>query len=165
MADNEDRNDDMDDDLPESLEELAALVENIEAEQRDIAATADEMKSLIGGASSPERVAILRMFEILQNSVMPILSTLANTTAVAVTDLFNEIDSGSDSMLLKEDADMISAALLGAAQIMAAYEAENSSEDVKQRCQSVGEAITKSLKRIQEITIEDDDKEEDEELN
>jgi hypothetical protein len=160
MADDE-RNDtepdELDDDLPESIQELVGLVDSIEDEQRDVAAACSEIKQAIGLGNSTEKAAILKLCDILDASVMPVLSSLALNTAHAAADLFEEIEAGEESMLLEVDAKLISSALLGAAQIMAAYEAETSSEEGKAQCQAVGESITKALTRIKEITVEDDE--------
>lgn len=166
----EEEREDTDEELPEGLENIIALVESIEEESAEISSMRDEVRQAIGIPSTAEGGAILKLCDMLVETVVPMIHGVAEATRNAVADLFDEIQSNEDSLLTPEDAAKFSNAFLGAAQLIAQLEASTSDEEVKKQCQGVGEAISGCLKRIGEIVLveedeDEEDKDEEEDLN
>jgi len=165
MSDEQD--DDLNDELPEKVQALVDLIPGIDGEAADMASTHEELSKLLGGASSPTNVAILRIAASLDNSVIPMIKEVAVAAAEAIIEVLNEIEPSMDSQLTREDAELITAPFLGLIQIMAKFEV-TASEEEKKLCQQIGEASVKALARIKEITMvedEEDEKDDDKESN
>jgi hypothetical protein len=157
MVDEEhdDTTEETDDDLPEGIVDLRSLSEDIEQEYTEMKRVESEIRTLLGGGSSPERVAILKIFDLLINTVMPIISTQNANITDAIMEVL-EVVGSDESTLVAEDAQLISSALVAAAQIVAVVESESEGDRLLQ-CQAVGELVAKALTRVKEITVEEDD--------
>jgi hypothetical protein len=166
MSDEHD--DDTDTGLPESSSNLTMLAGDIEQALGEQSTNLTAILQSLNGTRSAEGVALVELLTCQRDVVLPGLSDLASTIAAAVTDLYDAIGSmDEDSQLTPEDAQLITAPLLGLVQIMARFEVTASEED-KRLCQQIGEASAKALARIKEITLEEDEeteKDDDEEPN
>jgi hypothetical protein len=147
---------DDDDELP-SIGELREFLEAIEDESAAVEEAYQQATRELTGTAQ-ERNGILKLYEILKDTVMPAITGLG-TRMIAVAEDVLENAEPDGSLLLPEDAQTILTALTSAAQLVAKIEAESAGvDDTRYReCEAVGNHLAAALKLVKDLMVEDDD--------
>jgi geranylgeranyl pyrophosphate synthase len=150
---------DEEDDVGEELEAFQEFLSEVEEETTTVEAALNEVMSKLG--NTPVEVAVKATIGAIKESLMPALTGLGDRALAAIAEVAAGVDGPDGSMLETEDAVKLTAALLGAAQLIAVMEAEATTDERHQQCEHVGKQLSEALKLIKDITVIDEPEDED----